>query len=151
ILSSGRHLLKLVNEVLDFSKVDSGRLELSEDIVEADDLITETLRMIKPQAEQSDVRLHVEIAPNFPLLCVDERRIRQILLNLLLNAIKFAPSGGNVTISAATDEDGLTLAVDDTGIGMSAEQIPIALERFGQVGSDLARQYEGTGLGLPLA
>jgi signal transduction histidine kinase len=151
ILSSGRHLLKLVNEVLDFSKVDSGRLELGDDIVDIGDLIRGTVRMIRTQADQAEVKLRSNIAVDLPLLRADERRLRQVLINLLSNAVKFTQPGGDVTISANVGVDGITFCIDDTGIGMAPEQIPIALERFGQVTSDLARRYDGAGLGLPLA
>ena len=90
-------------------------------------------------------------APELPYVCADQRRIRQVLLNLVSNAIKFTPAGGEVSITASMDVAGLRLAVHDTGIGIAASDIPKAFERFGQVDSRLARRYEGTGLGLPLS
>jgi signal transduction histidine kinase len=107
--------------------------------------------MIRTQADQAEVKLRSNIAVDLPLLRADERRLRQVLINLLSNAVKFTQPGGDVTISANVGVDGITFCIDDTGIGMAPEQIPIALERFGQVTSDLARRYDGAGLGLPLA
>ncbi|WP_162917325.1 sensor histidine kinase [Dongia deserti] len=147
---SGKHLLALVNDVLDFSKIDAGHLTLQEDQIDIRDTLSTSLRMIEAQANGGGVIIEQEIAHELPILRADERRVRQILLNLLSNAVKFTPRGGRVRLIAFCDEKEFVVQVADTGIGMAKEDIPRALERFGQLDSDLNRKYEGTGLGLPL-
>jgi signal transduction histidine kinase len=151
IYDSGNHLLGLINDVLDFSKLEAGRFELQDDTVDLARTIADTVGIIGHQVEHSGLRLTVEVAQPLPLVRADDRRLRQILLNLIANSIKFTPEGGEVRISASADIQGVTLAVADTGIGMSAEDIPTALDRFGQIDSRLSRKYDGTGLGLPLS
>ncbi len=151
IHNSGRHLLQLINDILDLSKSDAGELKLSDDIVEADALVDECLPFVRTQAERGKVRLSVVHARNSMELCVDARRIKQIVLNLLSNAVKFTPEGGAVTISVERLCNGAAITVGDTGIGMTQADIPIALARFGQIDNGLSRKYDGTGLGLPLA
>jgi len=129
ILGSSRHLLKLVNEILDLAKLEAGRLELNDDLVDICDLVANTVRMIEPLANQSSVRLSHSVPSDLPLVHADERRIQQVLLNLLSNAVKFTPAGGEVQIHASCVEQGLSLRVEDTGIGMSPDQLAIALER----------------------
>ncbi len=150
ICDSGTHLLGLINDILDMSKLDAGHVELSEDVVDPKEAVASCLQLMGPQADKARVRLAVAFASEPPRLRADRRRLRQILLNLISNAVKFTPEGGEVRVSAAHDEAGLTLAVTDTGIGMAQDEIPIAFERFGQIDSTLARKYQGTGLGLPL-
>jgi signal transduction histidine kinase len=147
---SGKHLLSLVNDVLDFSKIDAGHLTLQEDQIDIRETLATSLRMVEGQAGANGVTIEQEIAHELPILRADERRIRQILLNLLSNAVKFTPRGGIVRLIAFVDEREFVVQVADTGIGMAKEDIPRALERFGQLDSDLNRKYEGTGLGLPL-
>jgi signal transduction histidine kinase len=147
---SGKHLLALVNDVLDFSKIDAGHLTLQDDQIDIGETLTTSLRMIEGQAANIGVVLENDIALDLPILRADERRIRQILLNLLSNAVKFTPRGGKVRLIAFSDDKEFVVQVADTGIGMATEDIPRALERFGQLDSDLNRKYEGTGLGLPL-
>jgi signal transduction histidine kinase len=147
---SGKHLLSLVNDVLDFSKIDAGHLTLQEDQIDIRETLSTSLRMIEGQAASNGVAIEQEIAHDLPILRADERRVRQILLNLLSNAVKFTPRGGRVRLIAFTDEREFVVQVSDTGIGMAKEDIPRALERFGQLDGDLNRKYEGTGLGLPL-
>jgi signal transduction histidine kinase len=147
---SGKHLLSLVNDVLDFSKIDAGHLTLQEDQIDVREVLATSMRMMEGQAAQIGVILQQEAACDLPILLADERRVRQILLNLLSNAIKFTPRGGSVRLLAYCEENGFAIQVADTGIGMAKEDIPRALERFGQLDSDLNRKYEGTGLGLPL-
>jgi signal transduction histidine kinase len=106
--------------------------------------------MVEGQAANTGVTLENDIAHDLPILRADERRVRQILLNLLSNAVKFTQRGGRVRLIAFADDDEFIVQVADTGIGMAPEDIPRALERFGQLDSDLNRKYEGTGLGLPL-
>ena len=150
ICDSGTHLLGLINDILDISKLDAGHIALNEDVVDLKDAVTSCLQLMGPQAEKAGVRLCVAFDTEPPWLRADRRRLRQILLNLISNAVKFTQEGGEVRVSAVRDDSGLTLRVADTGIGMASEEIPIAFERFGQIDSTLARKYEGTGLGLPL-
>ncbi|HEY1709383.1 MAG TPA: ATP-binding protein [Rhizomicrobium sp.] len=151
IRDSGTHLLSLINDVLDLSRLDAQQGTLDEDEFALLDVVAETERMVSPQAEKAGVLLSHDVSPALPLVRADRRRIRQILLNLMSNATKFTHPGGSVHVSARVTSDGMTISVADTGIGIAKEDIPKALERFGQVDSRLARKYQGTGLGLPLA
>lgn len=151
IANSGNHLLGLINDVLDFSKLDAGHLELT---VEPIDLVTataEAVRMMSPLADKGGVQLSVDLEDNLPFLRADERRLRQVLLNLLSNAVKFTPKDGSIRLSAFRRQGHIAIQVTDTGIGIAAEDIPKAFERFGQIDSGLSRRYDGTGLGLPLS
>jgi signal transduction histidine kinase len=147
---AGTHLLDLVNDVLDLSRVDARQLVLDEDVVDLNESIAGALTMVALRAEEVGIALRCAIAPELPLVRGDPRRLRQIMLNLLSNAVKFTPKGGRITVSADRHGAELAIAVADTGIGMAPEHIGIALARFGQVDNRLARRYEGTGLGLPL-
>jgi signal transduction histidine kinase len=151
IYGSGTHLLGVINDVLDFSKLNAGKLELEETEVEVGAVIGEAVQMMRVQATSSGLRLVEAIDPALPPLRADPRRIRQVVINLLSNAVKFTPSGGEVRVTASRTGDELAIVVADTGIGMASADIPKALERFGQVDGRLARKYEGTGLGLPLS
>ena len=151
ILESGRHLLELVNEILDLSKADAGRLELSEGPVDLVQAVQSSVKMIEQTAQTARVEVSVAIADDLPGLFADERRIRQILINLLANAVKFTPPGGEVLLTADREPDGgLFVSVLDTGIGMSSEDLSIAVAPFGQVGGVNRDVAQGTGLGLPL-
>ncbi len=152
INQSGRHLLSLINDILDLSKVEAGKLDLSEEILDVGEEIGTSVRMISERAMQKGILIHLDIEPRLPRLAADSRRVRQILLNLLSNAVKFTPDGGTVTARAFLGPDsGMVLEISDTGIGIAPEDIPRALESFGQARSDLSRAEEGTGLGLPLS
>ena len=151
IFDSGTHLLALINDVLDVSKFDAGHLELNEETVDVGEVVASCIHSMGPHAKKAKVRLDMEIPHDVPNLLADERRFRQVLLNLLSNALKFTAEGGSVKLRVFPSRDGLTVAVSDTGIGMTAEQIPIALARFGQIDSKLSRRHTGTGLGLPLS
>ena len=148
---AGRHLLALINDILDLSKAEAGKFELQcEEIVPAD-VIGECLKLTRGKALEGGLRLACDMAPGLPNLIVDRLRFKQSLLNLCSNAIKFTPPGGHVHVIADQEDDGrFVLTVSDTGIGMSPEQIPVALEPFRQIASPFARQKEGTGLGLAL-
>jgi signal transduction histidine kinase len=148
---SGLHLLDLINDVLDLSKIDAGHLVLRDETVRIEEIVAACCKLIRGRAEESGVRFDAECTTGLPPLVADPVRLKQILLNLLSNAVKFTPRGGSVQLSVATDGNEVTFVVVDTGIGMCAEQIPIALEPFRQIDGSLSRQYEGTGLGLPLA
>ena len=151
IHGSGQHLLDLINDILDLSKIEVGRLELRADSVSLRDIADACRRVIEARAVAADVVLGFTLAEDIPLIDADETRLKQVLLNLLSNAVKFTPAGGHVTVSAWLEAGGLVIAVADTGIGMRAQDIPLALEPFRQVDAVLSRRYEGTGLGLPLA
>jgi signal transduction histidine kinase len=150
IHDSGSHLLSLINDVLDFSKAEAGRLDLREETLDLREMVGDCLRLIAPGADEAGIAVTADMPQSAPTVHADARRLKQITLNLLSNALKFTPAGGSVRVSLAFDADGATLAVTDTGIGMAPQQIPIALEPFGQVDSSLSRRHEGTGLGLPL-
>ncbi len=148
---AGRHLLALINDILDLSKAAAGKFELECEEIVAADVINECLRLTRGKALEGGLRLACDLAPGLPNLIVDRLRFKQVLLNLCSNAIKFTPPGGHVHVMADQEEDGnFVLTVRDTGIGMSPEQIPVALEPFRQIASPFARHKEGTGLGLAL-
>jgi signal transduction histidine kinase len=151
IRDSGTHLLSLINDVLDLSRLDAVQTELCEEVFDLPELIAEALRMVMDQAQQAELALSTDIGYGLPGLKADKRRIKQVLINLLSNALKFTPAGGRVQVSARLTDTGLALAVADNGIGIAPEDISTALERFGQVDSRLERKYEGSGLGLPLS
>ncbi len=152
IYDSGQHLLRIINDVLDMSKIGAGKLELHEHLVDVRTAVQTSIALVTPRAVSAGVVVTADLPANLPLLLADELRVKQILLNLLSNAVKFTNRLGSATVAATARPDGsLAITVSDTGIGMTAAEIAIALEPFQQVDSDLARKYEGTGLGLPLA
>ena len=151
IQNSGEHLLSVINEVLDVSAIEAGKLELADETIVFSEVSEAALRLVEPKAEEGRVLLVDEVDQAL-LFEGDARRIKQVLLNLLSNAVKFTPEGGKVTISAEAERDGsLCLQVRDTGIGMDADGLEKALEPFGQADGSVSRKHEGTGLGLPLA
>jgi len=150
IHNSGSHLLSLINDILDIARTDAGRGELQEETFDPVKQITDTIAMMSAQAAKARVALMGDIAPDLPCLRGDQRRMRQILLNLVSNALKFTPAGGKVTVRLFRNGQGLVLQVADTGIGIAHNDFHKALEPFGQVDSSLARKYDGIGLGLPL-
>ncbi len=151
IAASGGNLLAIINDILDMSKIEAGRLELREETVDVPQVAEACRRLITPRAAEAQVTVDCPILPGLPYIRADEIRIKQILLNLLSNAVKFTQPGGRVRVTAGLLPGGeFEIAVADTGIGMSAEQIEIALQPFRQLDNGLARQSQGTGLGLPL-
>jgi two-component system NtrC family sensor kinase len=150
IQKSGTHLLALINDILDLSRLDAGRADLVEQDFSLADMIRDTCRSLQPLARQNGLALMVLADPGMDWLHGDARRIRQVVLNLVSNAIKFTPEGGRVTVRTMETAGCLQFDVEDTGIGIAAADLPKAMERFGQVDSCLARKFEGTGLGLPL-
>jgi signal transduction histidine kinase len=153
IFNSGRHLLSIINDILDLSKIEAGRGSLDqEEPIALAVLIGKVRESVCLHAEQKRVALEVAVEAGLPELLGSARMVRQILTNLVSNALKFTPEGGIVTVTAALAGDGgLLVRVSDTGIGMSEAEIVVALTPFGQVDSTLSRSHEGTGLGLPLA
>jgi PAS domain S-box-containing protein len=151
IRSSGEHLLKIINDILEVSRIEAGRIELHEEDIDVGDVIETCLRLVRQRAAEGGVRLVAGSTAGLPRLHADETRLKQILLNLVSNGVKFTPRGGEVAVRVGVDANGdMVIAVRDTGIGMSDAEIDIALQPFRQVDSSLARRYEGTGLGLPL-
>jgi two-component system cell cycle sensor histidine kinase PleC len=152
IWSSGRHLLDLINDILDLSKIEAGRLELVEKRFDLGQSVDVCMRLVAGRAQKHDVSVRAGLAAGGVALWADERKIKQVLINLLTNAIKFTKPGGRVTVGVTRVADGrLAITVADTGVGMAPADIPVALAAFGQVESPLARTHEGTGLGLPLS
>jgi protein-histidine pros-kinase len=151
INGAGLHLQNIINDILDISKIEGGRLELREEIVAIGDTIETCRRIVAAMAQKAGVTLAINNSGFLPLIRADDVRFQQILLNLMSNAVKFTPSGGRVSVSTAIEADGVVIAVEDTGIGMKPEDIAVALEPFRQIDSALSRRFNGTGLGLPLA
>ena len=151
ILTSGNHLLGLINDVLDLAKLEAGQFELNEDDVDLLEIVTTSLHFVEPQAKKTGIQLSQVVDERARFIRADERRIRQAIVNLLSNAVKFTPSGGKVRAVCAHTDAGVLIIVSDTGVGMAPMEIPKAMEPFGQIDSKLSRKYEGTGLGLPLA
>jgi signal transduction histidine kinase len=151
INSSGENLLQIINDILDMSKIDAGRLELREDEFDIAPAVAHCVRMIGGRAHETGVLILNELPPDLPRLHADPVRFKQILLNLMSNAVKFTQRPGSVRICAERHANGtLSILVSDTGIGMSEDEVAIALQPFRQIDSDLARKHDGTGLGLPL-
>jgi signal transduction histidine kinase/HAMP domain-containing protein len=150
ILRSGRHLLDVINSVLDLSKSESGKMVLNHRAVDMRDVLRDCITMVREQIVESGLIFEIHGLEQELPLAGDPAKLRQIFLNLLSNAIKFTERGGKVWIEAAHKKDGIAVTVGDTGIGMSPEDLHVALQPFGQVDNRLERRYEGTGLGLPL-
>jgi GAF domain-containing protein len=151
ILSSGRHLLSLINDILDLSKVEAGRLELELGRFHLPTALDNSLTLVRERATRHGITLTQTVDPGVADIVADERKVKQILLNLLSNAVKFTPEGGRVGLTATAAEDVITISVSDTGIGIVQEDQAAIFEEFRQVGREDARKQEGTGLGLTLA
>jgi signal transduction histidine kinase len=150
ILSSGNHLLALINDVLDLSKVEAGQIELEPAAFSLREAVERGVVMIRERASKSGVALAAEVAPEAQVVVADERRIRQILFNLLSNAVKFTPAGGRIDVNAVRVGGEIQVAVADTGSGIAREDLDRIFEEFQQTDAG-ARQQEGTGLGLALS
>jgi signal transduction histidine kinase len=151
IHESGSHLLQIINDILDLSKAEAGKLELYEDVFDLRDTIRSVLQLTGTRMRDGGLSEHIELPPDLPALRADERKTKQILLNLVTNAIKFTPRGGQIGILGRFDRDaGLMLTVTDTGIGIPSADLERVLQPFEQVDSSLSRMNQGTGLGLPL-
>ncbi|MGH7393548.1 MAG: ATP-binding protein, partial [Candidatus Rokuibacteriota bacterium] len=151
ILSSGRHLLSLINDVLDLSKIEAGRMELEMTRFSVPMALENALTLVRERAARHGISVSLSVDPRVGDVRGDERKFKQVLLNLLSNAVKFTPEGGRVDIRAAAVDSAVEVAVSDTGIGIAPEDQEAIFEEFRQVGSDYARKREGTGLGLTLA
>ena len=150
ILDSGRHLLSLINDILDLSKVEAGHMELELSLFDLPEALGNTLTLVKERAARHGIRLTMDLSPDLGVFAGDARRIKQIVLNLLSNAVKFTPEGGRVTLSARRTPDDVVISVADTGIGIAPADQAAIFEEFRQVGTDYAHKREGTGLGLSL-
>jgi two-component system CheB/CheR fusion protein len=150
IETSGTHLLNLINDILDISKVEAGRLEPDWGAVSVSELCHRSLELVAQQAQRKQIVITLNRPDSVPNLWGDARRLRQVLLNLLDNAVKFTHEGGQVTLAVQLDGDRIMLSVTDTGIGIAENDIPKLFQPFTQVDSTLSRQYDGTGLGLAL-
>ena len=151
IHGSGEHLLAIINDILDMSKIEAGQLTLHEDTIDIALMIESCCRFVQQRADEAHIALTSSIPAGLPGLVADELRLKQIMLNLLSNAIKFTPKNGSVTIGAMLGANGsIDLWVADSGLGMTADEIVIALQPFRQVDNSLHRSRDGTGLGLPL-
>ncbi|MEM9725538.1 MAG: ATP-binding protein [Pseudomonadota bacterium] len=150
--ASGKHLLSLINDVLDLSKIEAGRVELADEPTDLGEMLRDCRSLLQEQISSAGLHEAFELDADLPAMRIDERRIKQVVLNLLSNAIKFTPPGGRITLGAKRVPGiGVRVWVRDTGVGMAEEDIPRALSKFGQIDGDLARKHQGTGLGLPIA
>ena len=151
INNSGQHLLQVVNDILDMSKIESGQMQLVETEVYLPHVVEASRRLVEERAKKADLAIDIDVPSELPELSGDERMIKQMLLNLLTNSIKFTPQGGRILVKAEREDDGGTVVrIRDTGIGIAAKDFEKIMEPFGQADASLAREYEGTGLGLPL-
>ncbi|MEX6506385.1 sensor histidine kinase [Jiella sp. M17.18] len=151
IHASGQHLLGLINEILDLSRIEAGRYALNEEAVELVAIAKDCLAILRIKAEAKDLRLRAEFEPDLPALWADERAARQVIINLLSNAVKFTPRGGEIVLRVGwTAGGGQYVSIRDNGPGIPAEEIPIVLSSFGQGSSAIKSAEQGTGLGLPI-
>jgi signal transduction histidine kinase len=151
ILSSGRHLLSLINDILDLAKIEAGRMELEAGDFDLPQAIDNTLVLIRERALRRGITVERTVDPALGEIRGDERKIKQVMLNLLSNAVKFTPEGGRIAVRAAAANGTAEVSVVDTGVGIAPEDQEAVFEEFRQVGTDYARKHEGTGLGLALA
>jgi signal transduction histidine kinase len=150
IHSSGRHLLSLINDILDLSKIEAGRMDLELVTFDLSAALSNAMTLVRERAQRHGIALALEVDPRLGEVTADERKCKQILLNLLSNAVKFTPDGGRISVRATPDTDKVEIAVADTGIGIAKHDQNAVFEEFKQVGGDYTRKAEGTGLGLAL-
>jgi PAS domain S-box-containing protein len=151
IKESGRHLLSMIDDILDLSIIEGGKIELHEETVDVAKILHACLALVRTRAEAKEIAITCELLDYLPLLRADGRKVKQIIINLLSNAIKFTDNGGEITLKAwFRPLSGFVLQIADNGIGIALEDIPVVLEPFKQVDSKIGRKYEGAGLGLPL-
>ncbi|HEY2988747.1 MAG TPA: HAMP domain-containing sensor histidine kinase, partial [Candidatus Binatia bacterium] len=150
ILSSGRHLLSLINDILDLAKIEAGRMELELTTFDLPGAIENALILVRERATRHGIKLDREIDERLGELVGDERKVKQVLLNLLSNAVKFTPEGGQIRVKAMRGDASAIISVADTGIGIAPGDQEMIFEEFRQVGSNYAQKREGTGLGLSL-
>jgi len=150
ISNSGKHLLSLINSILDLSKIEAGKMDLELDYFTLYDTFTDTKNIISPLALKKNISMNFNVESGF-FIYADRTRFKQIMYNLVSNAVKFTPAGGSVEVLGSRSENGIRVAVSDTGIGISKDGIKHLFKPFKQIDSALSRKYEGTGLGLVLA
>jgi len=150
INSAGSDLLSLINDILDLSKIEAGRMELDASRFDVSTAISNALTLVRERAQRHGIALHQQVDPQLGDIVADERKFKQILLNLLSNAVKFTPDGGRIAVDARCVDGAAQIAVADTGIGIAPEDQATVFEEFRQVGADYTRKQEGTGLGLAL-
>jgi len=150
IRQSGQYLLDVINDILDMSKIEAGRLRLTYETVELDDILHDAMRVVSARAEDKNVTLNPEIAPGVAFMA-DRRAVKQILLNLLTNAVKFTPEGGRITVRGHIADAAVMIAIEDTGIGIPADALKNLGRPFEQVESQFTKSHQGSGLGLAIA
>jgi signal transduction histidine kinase len=150
IHTSGKHLLSLINDILDLSKIEAGRMELQLSEFMLPDVLATAITLVRERAMRHGITLGLDVAPGVGSIQADERKIKQVMLNLLSNAVKFTPEGGSVRVAAKLNGEAVEVSVTDTGVGIAPQDQALVFEEFRQVGSDHARKAEGTGLGLAL-
>jgi signal transduction histidine kinase len=151
IHGSGKHLLSLINDILDLSKIEAGRMELEVSEFDLRAALDNALTLVRERAQRGGVALRLDADPALGLFEGDERKLKQVVLNLLSNAVKFTPRGGAVNVAAKRIDGAAEIAVSDTGVGIAPADQEAIFEAFRQVGTDVTRKREGTGLGLALA
>ena len=151
VRTSGQHLLAIINDILDIAKLNAGKTELHLEPVDINRTIVEAIAIMSRKADTAGIAIVTDLASQAPVVDADPVRIRQVLLNVLANAVKFTPVGGRIDVSTSVTPTNLRIAVKDNGVGMAPEDIPRALEPFTQVGRERALAQEGTGLGLPIS
>ncbi|HUO91478.1 MAG TPA: ATP-binding protein [Rhizomicrobium sp.] len=150
IHESGGHLLELINGILDMSKIEAGKFELSEEVFDLGDVVMQAVRFVKLQSDRKGVALRMRVSPDTASIFADKRAVKQVLVNLLTNGVKFTPRGGEVRVVTARTPQGIVLAVSDTGVGIGPEDLKRLGQPFEQVEGEHVRSQEGTGLGLAL-
>jgi two-component system cell cycle sensor histidine kinase PleC len=151
IHTSGQHLLNLINEILDLSRIEAGRYQLNEEAVQLTDIIEDCIGMVQLRARSKNIEIVDQFEPDMPSVWADEKAIRQVVLNLLSNAVKFTPSGGEIAVKAGwTASGGQYVSIKDNGPGIPEEEIPVVLSAFGQGSIAIKSAEQGTGLGLPI-
>src|SRR5205823_8468696 len=150
ILASGQHLLSLINDILDLSKVEAGQMELEPSEFSLRAALESGLTVLKERAGRHGITLGLQVEPGLDVVKADERKVKQVVFNLLSNAVKFTPDGGRVDVIACAVDGAIEIAVRDTGVGIAPEDLEHVFEEFRQVGQATAKA-DGTGLGLPLA
>jgi two-component system, cell cycle sensor histidine kinase PleC len=151
VLTSGKHLLLLINQILDMAKVEAGKMKLALSILPMKSILTEISSIIADMASKKNLKMSVEIAEDLPDIEADELRVKEIIYNLLSNAVKFTPEGGNIGMKVRRTDGEIEITVWDTGVGIASENLPKIFEGFFRVDTPYSRLTEGTGLGLPLS
>ena len=152
IRESGEHLLSIIRNILDLSKIETGNMEVEDDIVEIPEIVDSALDMVRLQARETRIDLAVKIDDSLPQIRGSEVKLKQVLVNLLSNAVKYTPEGGRVDLTATRDYGGgIVIGIADTGVGMSRADLTVALIPFGRAADQVVMSAGGTGLGLPIA